>query len=510
MTGKKQEELIPEIPSYDATIKNYVSRLQSKYELRSLGRGVDGELKISEEQRTDHMHIIGTTRRGKSKFIEYLIRGDIDRGSGACLIDPSENGDTVYKILNYCIEKNHKKVCLIDPHTIAKYQKITCIQPFHYEQNLPNYKDASVENIKDTIKVLFGIKTYTETPVVNKYLTAVLNVLYNARMTLHEARYFAEFEKSAWRRSEILKYSYEFDWDKLSLNEAFKFYARFEKDIGSTTRRLEPFLNSSLDLIFGADRGIDFQKMIKEGWVILVNAYAGRGVNKEQTIILASAVINELVYAMDKMINNDWKGIYYLYVDEAGRYANRNLADLLAYKGKTGLRITLSHQYFSQFEDQYILNAVKQIPKIKVMFDTPNYHDRMEMIRLLGYGGDIPHEAATYANKGIPKQEMVIAVGNDSPKRIKTPDVPDIEMPRNTKEQFIAELLTEDWCYAPSEIRRQMQARFKHEPVQQQNDTERHGTHQRSQAPGKRAAPDGKTAKHSPKTRRKSLLDDKD
>ena len=476
MTGKKFEDLAPKQPSLDKIVKDYVSAQQSKYSLRVLGRGEDGELKISEEQRADHMHIIGTTRRGKSKFIEYLIREDIDRENGLCLIDPSENGDTMYKVLDYCIQSGYEKVCVIDPHLIEAHGKVACIQPFHYEHDLPSYKAASVENIKETIKVLFNLKSYTEQPVVNKYLTAVLNVLYNARLTLHEARYFAEFEKSAARRKQILNKSFEFDSDRLTLEESFKNYQRFDKNIGSTTRRLEPFLNSVLDLMFGADSGIDFQKMIKERWVILVNGYAGRGVNQEQTVVITSAVINELIYAMDKMINNGWQGVYYLYIDEAGRYANRNLANLLSYKGKTGLRIILSHQYFGQFEDPFILKAIKQMPKIKVMFDTPNYEDRMEMIKLLGYGGDIPHEAAAYATKGLAKQECVIAVGNDAPRRMKVPDVPDITIDRNVKEAFISKILTQDWCLAPQDIRKQQNQRFKHEftPIQpQQTDNSR-------------------------------------
>lgn len=100
-------------------------------------------------------------------------------------------------------------------------------------------------------------------------------------------------------------------------------------------------------------------------------------------------------------IFRDW--LYYLYVDEAGRYANRNLADLLAHKRKSGLRVTLAHQSFSQFDDKYVLEGIKQYTDIKIMFNTPSYNDRMEMIKALGYGGDIPHEAATFANQNLPK-----------------------------------------------------------------------------------------------------------
>ena len=44
-----------------------------------------------------------------------------------------------------------------------------------------------------------------------------------------------------------------------------------------------------------------------------------------------------LAQPSDRLRTGKWRGVYYLYLDEAGRYANRNLADLLAYKTEKGL-----------------------------------------------------------------------------------------------------------------------------------------------------------------------------
>jgi hypothetical protein len=58
---------------------------------------------------------------------------------------------------------------------------------------------------------------------------------------------------------------------------------------------------------------------------------------------MGATIINEIIFALDRLRNHSWRGVYYLYVDEAGRYANRNLADLPAYKRKAGLGGFLSH-----------------------------------------------------------------------------------------------------------------------------------------------------------------------
>jgi DNA segregation ATPase FtsK/SpoIIIE-like protein len=445
MTGQKLDDLEKRRPTAEQTIDQHIKGLKSNYPLRSLGLGVEGELLISEEERTDHLHVLGTTGEGKSKFLEHLIREDIRRGNGVCLLDPTDRAETAYNILKFCIQEGHKKVCLIDPHT----DRITAIQPFHYKN-----KQATVANLMDTIRVLFQSKDAAETPKIQRYLSAIINVLWNAKMTLHEALYFSEYKRSAFRRNEILEASHEFDRHRMLLEEVFSTYFRFDKDVSSSVRRLEPFFDSRLDLMFSAP-GVDFAKMIAEGWVILVNLYTGQGFEPIHSRLLGTTVINEIIFALDRLKAHGWSGVYYLYVDEAGRYANRNLADLLAYKRKSGLRVCIAHQYFSQFDDKYILDAVKNLTKIKVMFNTPNHPDRLEMIKALGYGGDIPHEMATFANQNLPKQQAIIKVGKDSPKRIKIPDVPDIKLNFDPND-----FLQNEWNYTPQEVRKIINERF--------------------------------------------------
>lgn len=412
---------------------------------------------LSEEERENHLHILGTTGEGKSRFIEHLIREDINRGNGVCLLDPTDRAETAYNILRYCASIGFEKVALIDPFTIHTHNRISCIQPFNYKKT---YRSATVANVLDTVRILFQTKDAAETPRIQRYMSAMLNVLWRAEMTLHESIYFTEYKHFTPQRKEILAHSDPNDRHRLALEEVFETYYRFNSEFSSTVRRLEPFFDSTLDLMFGADKGVDFMKMITEGWVILVNLYSGLGVEPIHTRLIGTTVINELIFALDRLRNRGWKGVYYLYIDEAGRYANRNLADLLAYKRKSGLRVTVAHQYFRQFEDGTVLDAVKNLTKIKVMFNTPNPTDRTEMIKALGYGGDIPPAMAAFANADLPKQHAVIKVGKDAPKRIKIPDVPAIKLGAQAEKDFIQKLLLHGWCYHPDDIRRQFADRF--------------------------------------------------
>jgi hypothetical protein len=147
-------------------------------------------------------------------------------------------------------------------------------------------------------------------------------------------------------------------------------------------------------------------------------------------------------------------------MDEAGRYASPQIEPLLTYKRKTGLRLMLAHHYFGQFENKKVMNAIKQGARIKIMFNTPSPDDRLEMVRDLGYGGDIPPLLASYANSDLPKQYAIVKKNKESPARIKVPNVPDItEISSKQLEDYIQSLESQPWYSSEREIKDQINAR---------------------------------------------------
>jgi hypothetical protein len=149
-------------------------------------------------------------------------------------------------------------------------------------------------------------------------------------------------------------------------------------------------------------------------------------------------------------------------MDEAGRYATPQIEPLLTYKRKTGLRLMLAHHYFGQFDNKKVLNAIKQGARIKIMFNTPSPDDRLEMVRDLGYGGDIPPMLASYANQDLPKQYAIVKKNKESPVRIKVPNVPDITREQVSDQQlkdYIESLEVQPWYFSEKEIKDQINAR---------------------------------------------------
>jgi hypothetical protein len=446
------------IPSFEDILNKDAKRSKSEYPLRLLGSG-SKELWITEEEREANMHIIGQPRQGKSKFIEYQIRQDIDMGNGLCLLDPSENGDTCKKVLRYCALKGIKKVIYIDPDLCFRLNRIPTIQPI----KPPPYREQSIDAILESVNALFGVVNQTDTNRVKRNLTAILNILAQKNLTLYETKYFRNYVDP--RQLPFM----DFDEDSLIIKDGFNNRTHFNQYFITTVGRLDTFRGNPLKLMTASDKGIDFEKMVKEGWVILVNLSPNRSLPKTQARLLGILIISEIVQAMSALFHYKPEGvvkkIFYLYMDEAARFATLQIADLLDYFGKIGLRLVIAHHDFYQFRkfgQEAALNAIKNGCRIKMMFNISSYKDRLEMVEDLGYGGDLHPLLASYANQNIPKREMVIKKDKETPVRIRVPDVPDITTEQVSDEQldeYIKEILSQPFYLSKEEIHRQIDVR---------------------------------------------------
>jgi hypothetical protein len=479
ITGRTFDEFTA-TPSFDQTLSEQIKRQKSKYPLRLLGKSKNGKVYISEEEREVNYHIVGAPGEGKSRFLEYNIRKDIEMGNGLCLLDPSDDGDTCKKILRYCAKNGRDKVLYIDPATLSEYGKIATLQPLN-----PKYQKQSVDGVMEAINNVFGVARETDTPRIRKYLPAVLRFLVRNGLTLYESQMFRRY-------ADPKQLPLGFDTDSQTIRDAFRSQFTWENYFSSTINRLDLFWQEPLSLMLGTDHGIDFIKMIREKWIILVNLYPSSFFSLTESRLLGILVISQIIQAIDILRHNGWKGVFYLYMDEAARFATPQIDQVLSYKRKSGLRLMLAHHYFNQFENKQVMHSIKQNARVKVMFNTPSYDDRLEMVKDLGYGGDIPPLLASYANQDIPKQYAIVKKNKETPVRIRVPDVPDIDA---DIKPYIESLLTQPWYQTREQIQAQINARAIHTPP----------VH--TAPPKPRAVPDRKAASDPPKAGRKSLLD---
>jgi len=421
IAGKTFEDAF-RFPSIESSL-DHLSR-KTNYPLRTIGYTTDdAPFILSEEERT-HTHIIGTTDVGKSKLMQLFIREDIDRGNGLCLIDSSDGGDTAYKILAYCAKKKIKNVLLIDPLHYYTHNKIVPINPFGRDP------DESAEKIWDTIQVQFQQTDRSLTPVINQYLPAIIRVLHKAGATFSDAIYFTDPFYVRQRQAIFEKLS-PIDPDVMMLNRIHKGDRQLDAEFRPTARRLSDLLNPILRSMFDTRDGIDFRKFIAEHWVVIVNLFPENSLGLSHARFLGTTIINEFARAVGIIHGSrgrkGWEGRYYLYVDEAGYYANRNVAHILSIKGKTGLRMILANQYLGQFEDPFVRQAVLNQTSIKMILRSNDDTDQKKLAAMV-YGGQIRDRDAGFFFSRLKKQECVVKLPAQDPVKMRVSEVRDVPL----------------------------------------------------------------------------------
>jgi hypothetical protein len=445
-------EKLGRVPSYEDIVDGYAEGLISNYPLRRVGDSDTTDLLLSEELRAAHVHILGTTREGKSKLLEQFIRHDIDNGFGATLIDPSANGKTALSVLQYCIKQKFDNVIWIDLNDRRTLPTINPLKWLGVEA-----ASGVVASCMDAVQLLWSQDEWQKTSRIQTYLKALFTVLYFAKCTIPDAEAFSvtSTERGRYADEDIaeLERQRQIIFNRVRdipearharsiLKEVFAKPQLFSGEFRPTVRRLEAFMDVLPRRIFGSTHEpVDFVKLVRDKSIILVNMDM-RGIGGDELrrligTVIINGIVNAISYLNKRTANNKdgspkagggWQGRHYLYMDEGGLFATRALSDIMSHYGKTGLWATIAHQYFRQFSDDQIIHGIENSCHIKCMFFTANDYDRNRMLKNMYFGEDMLKQAPSAA-ANLKKQHMMIRIGKEPAKIIRVADVPDVNIP---------------------------------------------------------------------------------
>ena len=153
----------------------------------SLGRPTEGTrltIQVPDKIRSEHMHVVGATGSGKSRFLLHLIQQDIIEGRGVCLIDP--HGELYDHIVEWLSNRegllNDRQVRLINPSETDWSFGFNPLKVIDLH-SLPTVVDATATGLSHVM----GGENIRETPLLNETIRAICYALASADMTLAEA-----------------------------------------------------------------------------------------------------------------------------------------------------------------------------------------------------------------------------------------------------------------------------------------------------------------------------------
>jgi len=360
-----------------------------------LGRivGTRRSLGISAEQRRTHMHVIGSTGSGKSKFLEHCMRQDILEGRGLCLIDP--HGELARNVLGWV-----SRLPVPPPrfHYIAPYRDdwTVCYNPLRRS----THDDWFLVNaLKIAVVKCWGQDNTQDTPRLDEWLKTGFYTAVKLGLTLPEVGMLLEpnIERNIQRRAMIEKLPESATrmreaWEQLCLLAEKKRPIDFEATVGSTTRRLSAFLdNPRLNRIFGVpDVSLDLAGCMDEGAVILVDLSTQGRLHPEDAKLFGTLLLTDFYVQM--FARREPQRPFTLYVDEFQNYATKDIARMLDEARKFGLQLVLSHQRPGQLqsadsaEERDLYSAVMTNARTKVVFGGISTDELEPIARMLSMG----------------------------------------------------------------------------------------------------------------------------
>ena len=328
------------------------------------GQGAnDRPVEISAKEREAHMHVIGASGSGKSKFLEHLIRQDLKCGQGFCVIDP--HGSLYKDVLDYASFKvAQQNIILLD---LSRPDFVIGFNPFRKA----NDGDVSVQVDRRIRAIMhaWGVDNADQTPTLERTLRLIFTTLLELNLSFQEAQYLVDFNAGELRGKLIQKLTSPLirkEWEELAQLRPKDWRA----EVLSAKNRLYRLLTSkTLGRFFAAEANpIDLAEIIESGKILLINLAPSDHLSSANAKIFGSLLVNEFFeVALRRNANDPKLKPYYLYLDEFQKFVSLDIADMLDEVRKFKLFTVLAHQRFGQV-DENVQDAVLTNCKIKAVF----------------------------------------------------------------------------------------------------------------------------------------------
>lgn len=298
---------------------------------------------IKRRDRARHMYVIGKSGSGKSKMLELMIKNDIEKGHGICVIDP--HGDLIENIVPFIPEHRIKDVIFFNPVDEAYPIAFNPIEKVN-----PMLRQQVAMGLIEIFKKSFGSNW---TPRLEHVLRMTILALLDAPkasvmsilLLLTDREYRQETIKSI--EDQVVK--------NFWTNEFAGWSEKFDAEaIMPILNKIGQFVSSTIirNIVGQEDNKINMPEIMDGRKLLLVKLPKGI-LQEENASLLGSMIITKIYQAAlaraDKAESE--RVPFYLYVDEFQNFATDTFANILSEARKYKLSLTMAHQYVSQLND---------------------------------------------------------------------------------------------------------------------------------------------------------------
>jgi hypothetical protein len=313
---------------------------------------------ITDEQRYEHMHVVGGSGHGKTQLLQRLILNDLQREAPPALVIIDSQGEMLRKIQQLNIfasgERLSDRIIIIDPEDVAHSPALNMfdMKPDRHKMYSQAINEQIEASIIETFNYVFGALAAELTSRQNTTFAFVTKLMLSVPgATIHTLRELFEDGATSIHASQFADHIRRLDSTSQSYFENQFFTKGYSQTKQQIARRLYSVLQvPAFERMFASKTNrLDMFEALQRGSVILINT------SKTLLKTEASALFGR--YMIARVINSAFERIAlparerspaFLVVDEAAEYFDENLETLLSQARKFNVGVLFAHQHLDQ------------------------------------------------------------------------------------------------------------------------------------------------------------------
>jgi len=319
---------------------------------KSIYRGMERPVYLTDKDRRQHIYIIGKTGVGKSFLLKEMILQDIKAGKGVCFIDPH---DTIDQILPLIPPERAEDVIYFDPCDYERPMGLNLLEANTEEQQ--HFIATSIIGLM--YKLFDPYKTGIVGPrfehgIRNAMLTVMAepgNTFVEVMRALTDSSFVQELLPKV--KDPIVR---RYWTDQIAQT------ADFHKSevLDYTVSKFGRFVTNKMirNIIGQSKSAFDFREIMDQGKILFINLAKGK-LGEENSNFLGLVLIPKILAAsMSRQdIPAEQRRDFFLYVDEFQNFATPDFSTMLSEARKFKLNITVANQFIGQLEEE-VKNAI--------------------------------------------------------------------------------------------------------------------------------------------------------
>lgn len=316
---------------------------------RSIYRGQERPIFISEEDRMKHMYIIGRTGTGKTELLKTMIIQDMRAGKGLCFLEP--HGDGIEELLELVPPERAEDVILFDPSDVER--------PMGFNLLAVKSTEEMMQVASAIINLMYKLYDPHKTGIIGPRFEHSIR---NAMLTVGEAIPGSSFIEvvQALTRPQFVQEMLPKVTDPIVRRywtDQIAQTADFHKSetLDYIVSKFGKFVTNKMvrNIIGQSVSTLNFREAMDTGKIVFLKLAKGLLGEEDANFLGLVLVPKVLQAALSRQdIPREQRRPFYLYVDEFQNFATPDFAQMLSEARKYNLGLILANQFVSQLEEQ--------------------------------------------------------------------------------------------------------------------------------------------------------------